>query len=60
MEFYPSFEHLLGAHFAVVIVLSIAIFLMMVEAVLLVRRDGSYPWKNASTSIGVALGHLVA
>ena len=61
MEFYLSFADLfdklpnkLGAIFLPVFVVTI-----LVEALVIQARHGSYPWKNAGVSALVAVGHLL-
>ena len=61
MEFYPSFEELLGKSTSPVTLIFGPIFLAttLLEGLLIVRRDGVYPWKNAGVSVSMAVGHLV-
>ena len=61
MEFYPSFEELLGKSTSPVTLIFGPIFLAttLLEGLLIVRRGGVYPWKNAGVSVSMAVGHLV-
>jgi hypothetical protein len=61
MEFYLSFADLfeklpnkIGAIFIPVFLVTI-----LVEALFIQARHGSYPWKNTGISALVAVGHLV-
>ena len=57
MEFYVSFDELLGKTASPVILIFLPIFLIttVVEALLIWRWQGAYPWKNAGVSIGMAI-----
>jgi hypothetical protein len=61
MEFYLSFDELLGKTASPVILIFLPIFLIttLVEGLLIWHRQGAYPWKNAGVSISMAIGHFV-
>jgi sterol desaturase/sphingolipid hydroxylase (fatty acid hydroxylase superfamily) len=61
MEFYLGFEQLLGKTASPVILIFFPIFLAttLLEGLLISRRHGAYPWKNASVSISMAIGHFI-
>ena len=62
MEFYISFEQMLGRTAAsplIPIVLAIIASVVVIEGIFIIRRQGSYPWKNASVSLCMTVGHLI-
>jgi sterol desaturase/sphingolipid hydroxylase (fatty acid hydroxylase superfamily) len=61
MEFYLSFDELLGKTASPVILIFFPIFLVttLLEGLLIRRRQGAYPWKNAGVSISMAIGHFI-
>jgi sterol desaturase/sphingolipid hydroxylase (fatty acid hydroxylase superfamily) len=61
MEFYLSFKQLFGSAQAQVPFMILPLFVVMVvlEALLIVRRRGSYPWKNAGVSLAMTVGHVL-
>lgn len=61
MEFYLSFNAFLAKSGNPVILVFMPMFLVMTvfEALLIMWRQGTYPWKNAGVSVGVAIGHFV-
>jgi len=61
MEFYLNFNQLLCRTTNPVILIFVPLFLVttLVEAVLILHRQKTYPWKNAGVSIGMAIGHLI-
>jgi sterol desaturase/sphingolipid hydroxylase (fatty acid hydroxylase superfamily) len=61
MEFYLSFNALAGKVSNPLAVMFFPIFLIvtMFEALIIIWRSGSYPWKNAGVSICMAFGHLI-
>jgi sterol desaturase/sphingolipid hydroxylase (fatty acid hydroxylase superfamily) len=61
MEFYPSFDQLLGKSVSPIILIFLPIFVIttLVEGLLIRHRQGAYPWKNAGVSVGMAIGHLL-
>ncbi|HTR87257.1 MAG TPA: sterol desaturase family protein [Reyranella sp.] len=62
MEFYLTFDQLLGrveSRPVYLIVIATVIFSVIAEALLLFRRDGKYPWKDASLSVCMTIGHFV-
>ena len=61
MEFYLSFDQLLGRTANPVIMIFFPIFLAttVLEGLLISRRQGAYPWKNAGVSISMAIGHFI-
>jgi sterol desaturase/sphingolipid hydroxylase (fatty acid hydroxylase superfamily) len=61
MEFYLSFEELLGKTATPVISIFVPFFLVatVLEALLIMRRQGAYPWKNAGVSVCMAIGHFI-
>lgn len=61
MEFYLNFAALAGKISNPVTAVFLPIFLIVtvLEAVVIVWRSGTYPWKNASVSLCMAVGHLV-
>ena len=61
MEFYLSFDELLGKSASPVILVFLPFFLIMtvLEALLILRRRGTYPWKNAGVSVVMTIGHFI-
>jgi sterol desaturase/sphingolipid hydroxylase (fatty acid hydroxylase superfamily) len=61
MEFYLSFDQLLGKIGNPVILIFVPLFLVatLLEALLIMRRQGAYPWQNAGLSSGMAIGHFI-
>jgi sterol desaturase/sphingolipid hydroxylase (fatty acid hydroxylase superfamily) len=61
MEFYLSFGELAGKISNPVSAVFLPIFLILtaLEAMVIIWRSGTYPWKNASVSLCMALGHLI-
>lgn len=61
MEFYLSFTDLLDKLPNKIGAIFIPVFLVtiLVEALVIQARHGSYPWKNAGVSALVAVGHLL-
>jgi sterol desaturase/sphingolipid hydroxylase (fatty acid hydroxylase superfamily) len=61
MEFYLSFQELLGRTSGPVILLVLPMFLLMtvLEGALILRRQGTYPWKNAGVSVCMTVGHFL-
>ena len=61
MEFYLSFDELFGKTASPVILIFFPIFLVttLLEGLLIRRRQGAYPWKNAGVSISMAIGHFI-
>jgi hypothetical protein len=59
MEFYLSVSELLGktANPLILIFVPIFLFTTLAEALLILHRQGTYPWKNAGVSISMAVGH---
>ena len=63
MEFYLSFEQILGRagqYAPAVIALGLFALAVLIEGFFLARRDGTYPWKNASVSVVMTIGHIIA
>ena len=58
MEFYLSFEELVGRNM-MVIFLPVFLLVIVLEGVLIFRQQGTYPWKNASVSVCMTLGHVL-
>ena len=61
MEFYLSFGELAGKISNPVSAVFLPIFLIVtaLEAMVIIWRSGTYPWKNAGVSLCMALGHLI-
>ena len=61
MEFYLSFAELAGKISNPVSAVFLPIFLIVtvLEAMVIIWRSGTYPWKNAGVSLGMAIGHLI-
>ena len=61
MEFYLSVSELLGktANPLILIFVPIFLFTALVEALLILHWQGTYPWKNAGVSISMAVGHFI-
>src|ERR1700692_4644002 len=61
MEFYLSFTDLLSKfpNPIIVVFITIFIFTILAEAVVIQARHGSYSWKNTGVSTLVAIGHIV-
>jgi hypothetical protein len=60
MEFFLSFDELAGRLPNAVTLLFVPIFLLVtvLEALIIIRRKGTYPWKNAGASVCLAAGHF--
>ena len=59
MEFYLSFNELVGKNM-MVIFLPVFLLAIILEGVLIFRRQGTYPWKNASVSVCMTFGHVLS
>ena len=61
MESYVSFNDLLLHHASPVILVFVPIFLATtaLEGLLILYRQGTYPWKNAGVSTVMAVGHFL-
>jgi sterol desaturase/sphingolipid hydroxylase (fatty acid hydroxylase superfamily) len=61
MEFYMNSGQLAGRMSNPVSAIFLPIFLIVtvLEAVAIIVRSGSYPWKNAGVSLCMAIGHVV-
>jgi sterol desaturase/sphingolipid hydroxylase (fatty acid hydroxylase superfamily) len=61
MESYVSFNDLLLHHASPVILVFVPIFLAttVLEGLLILYRQGTYPWKNAGVSTVMAVGHFL-
>jgi sterol desaturase/sphingolipid hydroxylase (fatty acid hydroxylase superfamily) len=61
MEFYSSFGEMAGRMSNPITTVFLPIFLIVtvIEAMAIIWRSGSYPWKNAGVSLCMAIGHLV-
>jgi hypothetical protein len=61
MEFYLSFAELAGkiSNPVTAVFLPIFVIVTVLEAVVIIWRSGTYPWKNAGVSLCMALGHLI-
>ena len=61
MEFYLSFDELLGKSGNPVLLIFVPVFFIttVLEGILIMRQQGAYPWKNASVSISMAIGHFL-
>src|SRR3954468_18811972 len=62
MEFYLSFDELLGKTTSPIMLIFLPIFLIttLVEGLLIWHRQRAYPWKNAGVSMSMAIGHFVS
>ena len=62
MEFYLSFDQLLGRGANSVILIFLPLFLIMtaLEAVIILHRQGTYPWQNAGVSFLMTIGHFIS
>jgi hypothetical protein len=62
VEFYFSFHQLLGQSLNPLFLIFLPVFLFatVFEGVIIWRRQGAYPWKNASVSIAMAVGHFIS
>src|SRR4051794_13907644 len=61
MEFYLSFNELLGKSGNPILLVFVPVFFIttVIEGILIMRQQGAYPWKNASVSISMAIGHFL-
>ncbi len=61
MEFYLSFQQLLGRGGNSLALVFLPLFLIMtvLEGLIILYRQGSYPWKNAGVSLLVTVGHFI-
>jgi sterol desaturase/sphingolipid hydroxylase (fatty acid hydroxylase superfamily) len=61
MEFYLSFEQLLGRGANSVALIFLPLFLIMtvLEGLVILYRQGTYPWKNAGVSVLMTVGHFI-
>ena len=61
MEFYLSFNEMLDKSGNPLILIFLPVFLVttLLEGLLIMRRQGGYPWQNAGLSTGMAIGHLI-
>jgi sterol desaturase/sphingolipid hydroxylase (fatty acid hydroxylase superfamily) len=61
VEFYLSFQQLLGRGANSVALIFLPLFLIMtaLEAFIILRRQGTYPWKNAGVSVFMTVGHFI-
>ena len=61
MEFYLSFNELLerSGNPLILIFLPVLLVTTLLEGLLIMRRQGGYPWQNAGLSTGMAIGHLI-
>lgn len=57
MEFYVDIDQLLKSYPVYAAGVVLVIVAILTEAMLLVRRDGSYPWRDARLSIWMTIGH---
>jgi sterol desaturase/sphingolipid hydroxylase (fatty acid hydroxylase superfamily) len=62
VEFYLSFDQLLGRGANSVILIFLPLFLIMtaLEAVIILHRQGTYPWQNAGVSFLMTIGHFIS
>ncbi|MBS0641178.1 MAG: hypothetical protein JSS43_14985, partial [Proteobacteria bacterium] len=61
MEFYLGFRDLM-AHTAMPVMIALSpvvVLATLAEGVMIVHRDGAYPWRNASVSVCMTIGHFV-
>jgi sterol desaturase/sphingolipid hydroxylase (fatty acid hydroxylase superfamily) len=56
-----SFEQIFGANVNTGFLIFLPLFLVvtMLEAVVILHREGTYPWKNATVSILMIVGHII-
>jgi sterol desaturase/sphingolipid hydroxylase (fatty acid hydroxylase superfamily) len=61
MEFYLSFNELLGrgGNSLAIIFLPLFLVMTMLEGLIILYRQGDYPWKNAGVSLLVTVGHFI-
>ena len=61
MEFYLSFHDLLGRGGNSLGLIFLPLFLVMtvLEGLIILYRQGTYPWKNAGVSLLVTVGHFI-
>lgn len=62
MEFYVDLDRLTGRselYPAYSIVVVLFVFCIVAEGLFLLRRDGRYPWQDASVSLSMTVGHFV-
>ncbi len=61
MESYVSFDDLLRHNASPIILVFLPIFLAttVIEGLLILYRQGTYPWKNAGVSTVMAVGHFL-
>ena len=61
MEFYLSFQELLGRGANGVALIFLPLFLIMtvLEGLIILYRQGTYPWKNAGVSVLMTVGHFI-
>ena len=61
MEFYLSFNELLGRGGNSLALIFLPLFLVMtvLEGLIILYRQGTYPWKNAGVSVLVTVGHFI-
>jgi hypothetical protein len=61
MEFYLSFHELLGRGGNSVAIIFLPLFFTMIvlEGLVILYRQGTYPWKNAGASVLVTVGHFI-
>jgi len=61
MEFYLSFHELLGRGGNSLAIIFLPLFLVMtvLEGLIILYRQGDYPWKNAGVSLLVTVGHFI-
>jgi sterol desaturase/sphingolipid hydroxylase (fatty acid hydroxylase superfamily) len=61
MEFYLSFEQLLGRGANSVALIFLPLFLIMtvLEGLIILYQQGTYPWKNAGVSALMTVGHFI-
>jgi hypothetical protein len=61
MEFYLSFHELLGRGGNSLALIFLPLFLVMtvLEGLIILYRQGAYPWKNAGVSLLVTVGHFI-
>ena len=61
MEFHLSFQELLSKfpNTIILVFVPIFIFTILVEALVIQARHGSYSWKNTGVSTLIAVGHIV-
>jgi sterol desaturase/sphingolipid hydroxylase (fatty acid hydroxylase superfamily) len=61
VEFYLSFEHILsrGANTVTMVFAPLFLIMIVLEGLILLRRHGTYPWKDAGVSVCMTIGHLI-